>query len=274
MSHPPETTGPLHDVLAHQRSLASELKKSAPSGGVIVSLIRGFWAAVAALDRHRGHASAEENVDADPRAEAAARWLTSASQTPDHESGRRRYQTLIEGDLTSSSELEALREHAELCDRVARLLQAEFEDERYGPGRRVLRWLPAALTGLAVVLATYEMFREHIPGVGPWRGAYHSQPDFKGEPDIIRDHDIDFDWGRKSPAPEIPNDKISIRWDSCLTLDDDQTTAVQLVANDGARLYVDDQLVVDGWTKKTRKGAGAKKKAVSSIGCRAGPGPP
>ena len=119
---------------------------------------------------------------------------------------------------------------------------------------------PTALTCVAVTLATYEMFREHIPGTGPWRGAYHSQPQFKGAPDIIRDQDIDFNWGRKSPAPEIPNDKISIRWDSCLTLEEDQTTAFQLVANDGARLFVDDKLVVDIWKEKPRKKADRKKK--------------
>jgi hypothetical protein len=103
----------------------------------------------------------------------------------------------------------------------------------------------------------YDVLSPHIVGEGMWRGAYHSQPNFKGKPDIIRDRDIDFNWRNKSPAPEIPNDKISIRWDTCITLDEDQDVAFQLIADDGARLFLDGTMVINNWKpakSKRRKG--------------------
>ena len=91
---------------------------------------------------------------------------------------------------------------------------------------RALRWLPTALTCVAVTLATYEMFREHIPGTGPWRGAYHSSPSSRERRTSSATRILTSTGAEVTPAPEIPNDKISIRWDSCLTLEEDQTTAL------------------------------------------------
>lgn len=137
------------------------------------------------------------------------------------------------------------------------------QDERFAPGRRrerrrrLLR--RAAITGLVlapVVVAlvlTVPDYRE-----GPWRAQLYDNKDFEGEPIIRRDGDLKFDWKRKSPHPDIPEDAFSVRWDTCLALPEQRVVAFQLVSDDGSRLLVDGQPVVDNWGRHGERSRGAE----------------
>lgn len=135
-------------------------------------------------------------------------------------------------------------------------------DARFDPGRRleqrrrlVRRTLMGVLVAIPVVVfaaLTMGDFRE-----GPWRGQYFPTIDFQGEPIVRRDGDLRFDWKRKSPAPELPDDGFSIRWDTCLQLPEDLEIAFQLISDDGSRLFVDGQLVVDNWGRHGSRSRGA-----------------
>ncbi len=94
-------------------------------------------------------------------------------------------------------------------------------------------------------------------GFGPWRATYYNRIDFTGQTEARRDLDLRFDWGTDSPMDEIPKDRFSVRWDSCLTVPSDRNVAFQLVSDDGSRLFVDGREVVDNWGKHevTAKGA-------------------
>ena len=112
----------LADALDHQASLTAELRKRSPSPGVVTSLIRGFWGAVAALETD---ASPGRTPGDEAARDVAARWMVTTSEVPDPDAGRRMLDAVLGDGRSGSTELEALRAHADLCDRVARLLRAE-----------------------------------------------------------------------------------------------------------------------------------------------------
>jgi hypothetical protein len=87
---------------------------------------------------------------------------------------------------------------------------------------------------------------EPVVGYPDWRGEYFDNPGLNGAPVLVRnDVNIDFYWP-ESPGPGVPADNFSVRWTRTLYLPGG-TYGFSLVVDDGARLWVDDQLVIDGW---------------------------
>jgi hypothetical protein len=80
-----------------------------------------------------------------------------------------------------------------------------------------------------------------------WVGQYYANPDLAGGPLFVReDRTIDFDWGTGSPGGGLPADNFSVRWTNTFRLDGGRyrfTTET----DDGVRLLVDGQLVIDKW---------------------------
>jgi hypothetical protein len=92
---------------------------------------------------------------------------------------------------------------------------------------------------------------------GPWRGAWFEDRDFKGASTIRYARNIDFDWKHESPMPGWPVDKWSVIWDTCLSVDDAGEYRFRTTSDDGTRLYVDEQLVVENWgARPTRTRSG------------------
>ncbi|MFN2187889.1 MAG: PA14 domain-containing protein [Candidatus Promineifilaceae bacterium] len=87
-----------------------------------------------------------------------------------------------------------------------------------------------------------------IDGAYPnWRGAYFTNPNLQGAPTLLRnDVDINFDWGTGSPAPSIPSDNFSVRWTQAFFFGEG-TYEFSAKMDDGIRIYVDGQLVVNDW---------------------------
>ncbi len=81
-------------------------------------------------------------------------------------------------------------------------------------------------------------------------GEYFDDPeaDMDGEPNVIRiDTVIDFSWGGGPPSFNFPRDLFTVRWTGWVTpfLDGEWTFYVR--SDDGCRLWIDDQLVIDEW---------------------------
>ena len=89
---------------------------------------------------------------------------------------------------------------------------------------------------------------------GAWRGEYFDNRHLSGGPRLVRnDSDIDFDWGGGSPAPEaIGRDDFSIRWTRALNFREGRYRFT-ITVDDGARLYIDDRLVIDEWRDGPRR---------------------
>lgn len=85
------------------------------------------------------------------------------------------------------------------------------------------------------------------PMSGVWAAEYFANPELAGPPALTREEsELVFDWGAGAPDPALPADGFSARWTRRLAFPG-MTHQFQLQANGGARLFVDDQLLIDLW---------------------------
>lgn len=61
-----------------------------------------------------------------------------------------------------------------------------------------------------------------------------------------QDRGLLFYWGDGSPDPSVPADNFSARWTGELWLPAGSYTYI-LAVDDGARFWIDEQLVIDAW---------------------------
>ena len=84
-------------------------------------------------------------------------------------------------------------------------------------------------------------------------GEYYSNPGSASAPDfgnlvLTRNDDvINFDWGGGSPDNSIPNDDYQIRWTATLNIETAGEYNFRSYTDDGVRLYIDNQLIIDYW---------------------------
>lgn len=93
------------------------------------------------------------------------------------------------------------------------------------------------------------------------KAEYFRGRDFAGEPMLTRvDARVDFRWDRSSPTDEpvargeleaaqaLEGDQFGVRWTGVLVPPASGEYELVVTANDGARLFVDGQKVLEGWT--------------------------
>jgi len=79
-------------------------------------------------------------------------------------------------------------------------------------------------------------------------GEYFSNQTLSGVPALTRCDDLlDFNWGDGSPDPAIPVNQFSARWTKRITAHSASNYRFDVRSDDGVRVYVDNQLVVDSW---------------------------
>lgn len=137
--------------------------------------------------------------------------------------------------------------------RQARLLSAEARRLLREQGVRRPPWVWVA-AGAAVVLAVVLFVWS---GGGPdtagaargqgWLGRYYPELDFGGEAEIRYDDAIDFEWLDEPPLDGIPKDRYTVRWDTCLDLPAPDTLQFRLGSDDGSRMFIDGERVIDNW---------------------------
>jgi hypothetical protein len=95
--------------------------------------------------------------------------------------------------------------------------------------------------------ATISVGWSRLQGGAAWYGEYFDNRHLQGWPVLMRnDRAIDFEWGNASPDPAIPADNFSVRWTRALGFDAG-TYRFLTSTDDGARVWVDDALIVDAW---------------------------
>lgn len=98
--------------------------------------------------------------------------------------------------------------------------------------------LPGALPSGSVVSA-------QAPGL--FRGEYYNNTTLSGSPVLVRDDSaVNFDWGTGSPGSGVNRDNFSARWTGFVHLGAG-THTFHVTTDDGARLWVNDQLIIDQW---------------------------
>lgn len=93
---------------------------------------------------------------------------------------------------------------------------------------------------------------EEINGL---EGKYYKNISLTGEPEFIRiDKNIDFQWTLFSPDPNKLNyDFYSVQWHGKLKAPVTGKIKIGIDGNDGYRLYLNDELIIDNWIKKSRQ---------------------
>jgi hypothetical protein len=82
---------------------------------------------------------------------------------------------------------------------------------------------------------------------GPWEASYYDNADLSGSPVLTRqDEALDFNWGWGSPDPAAPSSNFSAVWTRAVEFGGGRYTFTT-TSDDGVRLYVDEQLVIDSW---------------------------
>jgi uncharacterized protein YraI len=118
-----------------------------------------------------------------------------------------------------------------------------FSEQALAGGQHALRVEYYDNTGGAQV----QLWWEKLSAYPQWRGEYYPNADLAGAPAVVRnDVAIGFDWGTGSPATNIPADNFSARWTRTTSFDGG-LYRFHAVMDDGARVYVDGNLVIDQW---------------------------
>jgi hypothetical protein len=92
-----------------------------------------------------------------------------------------------------------------------------------------------------------DWFRIGDPNYAGWKGEYFTNPHLDGDPVLVRNDDnVYFNWEERAPAPSLPADNFSVRWTRHRQIEPGWYRFT-FHTDDGVRLYVDDELVLDEW---------------------------
>lgn len=104
--------------------------------------------------------------------------------------------------------------------------------------------------GDAVARLTYAPIVTEVPE-DAWLAEFFGNRDLANQPVASRaDTSIDFDWGAASPELGVPVNNFSVRWSRTVDLDTAGTYRLRTETDDGVRVYVDGNLVIDDWNEQ------------------------
>ncbi len=87
-----------------------------------------------------------------------------------------------------------------------------------------------------------------LPGEGLY-GLYFNSNDLSGSPIMRRTHrQMDFAWGAGSPGEGVRSDNYSVRWTGFLEAPVTGNFTLSTLSDDGVRLWVDNEKVIENWT--------------------------
>lgn len=111
----------------------------------------------------------------------------------------------------------------------------------------VAAWGLAFLGLLVLALAGFAAWGLLRGATGPWHVRWFAERDFSGTTRVEYLRQLTFDWGKGSPTRGIPKDDWSARFQTCLELDEETKVRFKLTSDDGSRLFIEGERVVDNW---------------------------
>ena len=115
-------------------------------------------------------------------------------------------------------------------------------------GVKACAFASGAIDSLAVA-ATFISTNDLGTGIG-LAGSYFTDQfqTFTNPPTLQRvDATVDFDWSRTSPDPSISVEDFTVRWNGTVQPQFNETYTFYTTTDDGARLWVNGQLLIDEW---------------------------
>lgn len=104
------------------------------------------------------------------------------------------------------------------------------------------------VTGYVVDDPVNQTWADSVAGSGNGLAAvYYDNNDFSGTTVEQVDATVNFNWGLNSPVFGIQPDDFSVRWTGYVEPEFSETYTFFVNADDGVRLWVNDQLLIDHW---------------------------
>lgn len=102
---------------------------------------------------------------------------------------------------------------------------------------------------IAIVVAVVAMLRiTDVTSASNWEATYWNNRNLSGNPELVRQETaIDHNWEALSPAPTVNVDNFSARWVSTINVDAPGVYRFSATADDGMRVWVDGQPIIDAW---------------------------
>ncbi|MFP4394563.1 MAG: PA14 domain-containing protein [Anaerolineales bacterium] len=87
-----------------------------------------------------------------------------------------------------------------------------------------------------------------------WSASYWNNVDLTGPPVLTQEEDrIDHDWGVGSPEPRVRVNRFSARWTRRININVAGMYRFTVTGDDGVRLWVDGELILDEWQVQAAK---------------------
>jgi YVTN family beta-propeller protein len=119
--------------------------------------------------------------------------------------------------------------------------------ENGGGATARFRWMTPG-TGSFVDVPAGALYPE-VPGAGTGlSGSYFNNMALTAPAVLQRTEAVDFNWGMAAPAAAVSPDGYSVRWTGSVLASTTGSHRFQTVSDDGVRLWVNGQLLVDNWT--------------------------
>jgi hypothetical protein len=96
-------------------------------------------------------------------------------------------------------------------------------------------------------LSTTQAFSVTVPNNG-LKADYFAGTNFDTLVFTRNDTQVDFDWSTGAPGPGLPTNQFSVRWTGQVIPRYSQTYTFYTVSDDGVRLWVDGQPLINNWT--------------------------
>ena len=126
-----------------------------------------------------------------------------------------------------------------------------------GDGTKRIAWCAAVLLALCAlsILALNSAEALAHESDTSWEANFWNNTTLTGAAVLAReDETLDFDWGEGAPDTTIPADNFSARWERHLNVAADETGnyIFMVEVDDGVRLWVGEELLVDSWIEQAK----------------------
>lgn len=120
---------------------------------------------------------------------------------------------------------------------------------------RIRKILAISGASIGALIIIFFLIKLGINKFGPAHGLlahYYDNIDLKEPAAVERvNKDIDFVWADLSPYKNISGE-FSVRWQGRIKINQDDNYTFTISTDEGARLFIDDKMVIDTWTQENR----------------------